>query len=124
MPVTETDAWRRVPQLVHRHSRAVVRVPWPVEGPGRKVCLQCMSRVCEHMVRPHMLRPGLVNILALLVRGLSNKEIAQASGLTVSTVKQYMSELFRVTGFTSRLEVGLWAAKNANSMGIENNGSI
>ena len=64
-------------------------------------------------------------MLSLLSRGLSNKEIATATGLSVFTVRDYVSSLLRSLDVTSRSaavargwELGLLAADGAAEMRV------
>jgi DNA-binding NarL/FixJ family response regulator len=52
-------------------------------------------------------------ILELLRRGLANKEIAAALGITVKTVKAHLSSLFQKIGVLDRTQAALWAERFA-----------
>ena len=63
----------------------------------------------EAGVTPHLADPGVLDltprqleVLALLVRGLSNKEIAQRLNLGEGTVKVHLAAMFRTLGVSSR----------------------
>lgn len=56
---------------------------------------------------PQLLTPRQQNVLELLVRGKSNREIAEALGLSEHTVKVHLAAIFRVLGVSSRLEAVL-----------------
>jgi DNA-binding NarL/FixJ family response regulator len=45
------------------------------------------------------------SVLALLLEGRSNKEIARALGLSVGTVKNYVSALLRSTNVKTRAQI-------------------
>ena len=49
-------------------------------------------------------------IVQLLAKGMCNKEIATALGLTEGTVKGYLSTIFQKLHLDSRLKVALWAS--------------
>ncbi len=51
-------------------------------------------------------------LLALVSRGLKNKEIASALGVTEGTIKVYLSHLYQKHGIKDRLELALLGAKN------------
>jgi two-component system NarL family response regulator len=51
-------------------------------------------------------------ILNLLASGPSNKEIASALNVTVSTVKAHLTKMFRKLGQPDRLHLALYAAKS------------
>ncbi|MET0425902.1 MAG: LuxR family transcriptional regulator [Actinoplanes sp.] len=58
-------------------------------------------------------RPDLTarerEVLGCLAEGMSNKQIAQALGISVRTVTVHVSNLLRKTGAASRTEAALWA---------------
>jgi DNA-binding NarL/FixJ family response regulator len=51
-------------------------------------------------------------LMGLLARGLRNKEIARALGITEGTVKVYFSKLFVKVGVNDRFDLALLALKN------------
>lgn len=51
-------------------------------------------------------------LLALLGRGFTNKEIATCLGISAGTVKVYLSTLFKKTGARDRFELTLFGVKN------------
>jgi DNA-binding NarL/FixJ family response regulator len=66
-------------------------------------------------VRSVRLTPRERQLISLLVQGLSNKEIAWAMGLSVATVKVYLSRLYPKVGVGDRFELALLALKNVPS---------
>jgi DNA-binding NarL/FixJ family response regulator len=60
----------------------------------------------------HALSPRQQQIVALLCRGMLNKEIAHELGLTTGTVKEYMQDIFRKVGARNRVELAVWATMN------------
>lgn len=61
-------------------------------------------------------------VVALLARGLKNKEIAEIINTTELTVKNYIRKIFDKLGMHNRVEVALWYAANSKeeiSMGYE-----
>lgn len=58
------------------------------------------------------LRPRECDLIGLLAQGLTNKEIARSLGLTVGTVKVYLSRLLQKVGVSDRLDLALFASKN------------
>lgn len=59
------------------------------------------------------LPPRLAKIASLVIDGLTDKQISQRVGLTFSTVRTYVRQLYRRTGVRSR--VGLVHASRAES---------
>jgi DNA-binding NarL/FixJ family response regulator len=59
--------------------------------------------------REGLLSPREQQVLGLVVRGLSNREIAEALSVTENTVKKYVYEVFNKTGTSSRVELVLQA---------------
>jgi DNA-binding CsgD family transcriptional regulator len=55
-------------------------------------------------MRPGLITPRQQEVLALLVQGKSNREIAEVLGLSEHTVKVHNAAIFRVLGVTSRTE--------------------
>ena len=56
-------------------------------------------------------------LVALLARGLKNKEIAYMLSLSEGTVKVYFSRLFEKLGVKDRFELALYALRNLSSLG-------
>jgi two-component system nitrate/nitrite response regulator NarL len=57
-------------------------------------------------------------LVAMLSRGLKNKEISCELGITEGTVKVYMSHLFQKSGAKDRLDLALQGLKNLSMAGI------
>jgi len=53
-----------------------------------------------------------MEILATIVAGLSNKEIARKFTLSEDTVKHHLTNIFDKVGVVSRLELALFAINN------------
>ncbi len=51
-------------------------------------------------------------VVALLVRGLKNKEIAQVLSITPITVRHHVSHIFCKLGVESRLELAVFAVRH------------
>lgn len=51
------------------------------------------------------LRPCEERVVALVVQGHANKEIAAQLGLTESTVKKYLGDVLRMVGLQTRCEL-------------------
>ncbi len=59
--------------------------------------------------RPFNLTSRESEVLALIVAGNSNKDIAQEFNLSVDTVKHHLTNIFDKTGVSSRLELAMFA---------------
>jgi DNA-binding CsgD family transcriptional regulator len=59
------------------------------------------------MERPMRLSNRQGQVVDLVARGLSDKEIATRLGLAVPTVKTYLSRLYRYYGFRNRVEAAV-----------------
>jgi DNA-binding NarL/FixJ family response regulator len=53
-------------------------------------------------------------VLALVTKGLSNKQIASKLGITERTVKVHLGHLYRRIGVTDRTAAALWAVSQGN----------
>lgn len=61
---------------------------------------------------PDAISPRELEVMVLLAEGLSNKEIGRRLGIREQTVKNHVSRTMSKLGVSSRLEVGLLAAKH------------
>lgn len=55
-----------------------------------------------------MLTPRELEVCRLVAKGLSNKEIAQQTGISVATVKNHVSNVLLKLGLGNRTELSLW----------------
>lgn len=67
------------------------------------------SRIGQRMLAP--LSPREMEVLKLLARGLSNKEIAAQLGLVVGTIKIYIANIFSKLGVSDRTQALVAAVK-------------
>ena len=58
------------------------------------------------------LSPRQQEVLGLVGRGMANKQIARALGITEHTVKVHLTSVFRQLGVSDRISAALWAREN------------
>ncbi|MCU1604186.1 MAG: two component transcriptional regulator, LuxR family [Modestobacter sp.] len=74
-----------------------------------------MSEGTDRFQRGHGLpgnestEPGAVPVLALVGRGMANKQIARALGIREGTVKAHLTGVFQRIGVRDRTSAALWA---------------
>lgn len=61
---------------------------------------------------PSGLSPREAEVLALLVEGLLNKQIAQRLGITERTVKAHLTSAYQRIGVADRTQAALWAERH------------
>ena len=93
------------------HLAAAVRV---VAAGDAIVSPRATARLLQELVPPRALGGGVltpreVEVVRLVARGLSNEEIARASGISRATVKTHVSAVLLKLGLSSRIEVAVWA---------------
>ena len=64
------------------------------------------------------------DVVRCVAEGLTNREIAQRLKLTEHTVKNYLSRIFDKLGVSSRVEVLLYAVRNANPQRPSASGAV
>lgn len=64
-----------------------------------------------HLPSPEVLTPREIELLELMVKGLSNKEIAQAISLSENTVKYHVKHILHKLGAQNRTEAAVQALK-------------
>ncbi|WP_193613251.1 helix-turn-helix transcriptional regulator [Nocardioides lijunqiniae] len=60
----------------------------------------------------HQLSPREAQVLSLIARGMSTREIAATMFLSVNTIKTYIRTTYAKTGVTSRSQAVIWATSN------------
>jgi len=58
------------------------------------------------------LSPRELDVLGLISAGLTNKEIAEATALSINSIKTYIRAAYRKIGAASRSQAVLWAVRN------------
>jgi len=53
------------------------------------------------------------DVISLLVRGWSTKQIAESLGITFTTAKTHLHNIHQKAGTTTRLKLVVWALKRA-----------
>jgi DNA-binding NarL/FixJ family response regulator len=61
---------------------------------------------------PQVLTTREIEIVRLVARGLANKEIADQTGLSASTVKRHLENVFGKIGLRTRAAISVWALEN------------
>lgn len=74
----------------------------------RVVCPEIMRSVSERAEAPE-LSPRQIEILSLVAKGLSNKEIADVAGVSLETVKDHIRKILERMGASSRTEAAALA---------------
>ncbi len=69
------------------------------------VCLRWPGRQAAAIARHYELSPRELEVVVLVLRGLSNRTIAQALSITSDTVKKHMTKVFDKVGVDSRLQL-------------------
>jgi len=82
-------------------SRSKPSVPEPAQEP-----VSSDKRVLSKLTK------GQVDILGYLAVGASNREIAEARGISINTVKAQVAALTRALSFSNRTQTALFAARN------------
>ena len=55
-------------------------------------------------------------VLALVVDGLANKNIARRLGISEKTVKTHLTSVFSALGVTDRTQAALWAERHPDQL--------
>jgi DNA-binding NarL/FixJ family response regulator len=66
-------------------------------------------RLADDMEAPLTRRES--EVLQHLAHGLTNKEIAQALGISYETVKEHVQHILRKVGVTDRTQAAVWAVR-------------
>lgn len=69
-----------------------------------------------HPAAAGALTPREVEIVGLVGKGLSNKEIARELGVSVPTVRTHLNKVYEKIGLVSRVELALYAAQSEEAV--------
>ena len=64
------------------------------------------------------LTPREQELIAAILAGAANKEIADRLGLKVQTVKNQLATLYQKTGASSRLELAMFVVRGTLDLGV------
>ena len=81
---------------------------------GRQVMSGVIQATIENFSAMPELSPRKIEILNLVAKGLSNKEIAEIIGVTPETVKDHVAKILQIIGASTRAE----AATTAVNLGL------
>ena len=73
----------------------------PLDGPALQASVTALRL-------QHQLTPRQTEVLALVVQGQANRDIAAALGCSLRTVEIHLSAVFRKTGQASRTKLVMW----------------
>ncbi len=82
------------------------------KGNGQRVAARLGLSEGEGVLAPPHFSPREQQVLALLARGMSNKQIAAELGLTYLSIKQYCKQVYRKLNVPNRTAAALWAVKH------------
>jgi DNA-binding NarL/FixJ family response regulator len=94
------------PEELHGAIRAAARGEAPL-APKAAAALLAERATTS----PVELTPREREVLALVVEGLANKQIARRLGISEKTVKGHLTNLFQRLGVTDRTQAALWAER-------------
>jgi DNA-binding NarL/FixJ family response regulator len=92
----------------------------PEEAPlPPAVVLALPSRVLPSKVDASFLQPRMASVLALIVAGQTDKEIAETLGVSYATARTYVRRLCQSLHVSGRRGVCLWAQQRTKPSGLE-----
>ena len=108
-----TDQMLRAPWGASLVKLAELARPGPeTDGPARSVSGSLIAVADTSSANVNALKRREADVLQLLARGLSNKEIARALGIGVDTVKWYLKSIYSKLGVTGRVNAVLAARRD------------
>ena len=79
---------------------------------GLVQAIQSAQGANETRERPFGLTPREMEVIAAIVDGSSNKDIAQRFAISEQTVKHHLSSIFDKVGVSNRLELALFSVNH------------
>jgi DNA-binding NarL/FixJ family response regulator len=89
-------------ECVHRVIKGFSSIQRPAEAIGSEEEVSVVARVRDRLT------PKEMKIVALLVQGCKNREIALRLGTTEQVIKNYLRSVYDKTGVSDRLELALF----------------
>jgi DNA-binding NarL/FixJ family response regulator len=97
------------PEEIHGAIRAAARGESPL---APKAASALLSEHREKSPARVELTPREHEVLALIIAGSSNKQIARRLGISEKTVKGHLTNIFQRIGVTDRTQAALWAERS------------
>lgn len=88
----------------------------------RWLCSRLVEKLVQALdapISPHRLTPRQQDLLRCLKEGLDNQAIARQTGLSVKTVENHLTRLYREIGVQSRLEAVTYLIQHPDALGPE-----
>ena len=88
----------------------------------RWISASLITNLVEHFEtqeKPPMLSKRQLEILRLLKDGSSNQEIATTMDISIKTVENHLTRIYRLLGVKSRLEAGTYIAEHPEVLGVK-----
>lgn len=118
------------PSIVCRHYDVrMVPIQCTSCGGSFLVCPRCSpGRICPACEGKAPLTRRELEVLALIARGVNNKEISSLLNITIPTVKNHVMSIFRKMGAQNRVQAAVGAIKRGlvpmpEKIGSEEGGS-
>jgi DNA-binding NarL/FixJ family response regulator len=96
------------PDEIHAAIRAAARGEAPL---APKAAAELLAARAERPTGDVELTPREKEVLALVIAGNANKQIARKLGISEKTVKGHLTNLFQRIGVTDRTQAALWAER-------------
>jgi DNA-binding NarL/FixJ family response regulator len=97
--------------LVHRCADKPARLSVPVPRPAKKISSAGTFFALDAHDRCERLHPRQRELLTLLSKGLDQRQIADAMGISVHTVREHKQRVYLLLEVNSAVEAAVLAAK-------------